>query len=101
MKKNRSATLLSVLCATDLQANLEAIIFKETTTIGIRSYPVNRTVAERSLKTVKTDWGSVTVKVSSMNGAICSTTPEYEECRKLAAATGVPLKEIIAAAREL
>jgi uncharacterized protein (DUF111 family) len=60
---------------------------------------VQRTAAERCEETVKTPWGSVRVKISSINGKVCTVTPEYDDCRKLAEANGVPLKEVLAAAR--
>ena len=99
MKKGRFAQKLSVLTPVLLKNELETIIFKETTTIGIRSYPVNRTAADRQEETVKTPWGPVRVKISSVNGTVCSTTPEYDDCRKLAETNHVPLKDVIAAAR--
>lgn len=99
MKKNRPAVTLSVLAPAALQTEVEKIIFAETTTIGIRCYAVQRTVAERREEAVDTPWGSVRVKSSAINGAVCSVTPEYDDCRKLAEASGVPLKEILQGAR--
>jgi len=99
MKKSRSAVKLSVLSPISLKNEIETIIFEETTTIGIRRYPVQRTAAERREETVETSWGFVRVKISSINGTVCSITPEYDDCRKLAEKSGAPLKEIIATAR--
>jgi uncharacterized protein (TIGR00299 family) protein len=99
MKKGRSATKLSVLCPVSIKNELEKIIFSETTSIGVRSYPVDRTTADRMEKTVETAFGSVRIKISSLNGEVCSVTPEYEDCRALAEKNGVPLKEVIHAAR--
>jgi len=99
MKKNRPAVTLSVLAPAALQEKIEEIIFTETTTIGIRRYAVQRTAAERREETVKTSWGSVRVKISSINGKVCSVTPEGDDCRKLAAANDVPLKDVLLAAR--
>jgi uncharacterized protein (TIGR00299 family) protein len=99
MKKNRPAVTLSVLAPAGLQTEIERLIFTETTSIGIRSYAVQRTAAERREETVQTPWGAVRVKVSSINGQVCSVTPEYDDCRKLAEAGGAPLKEILQAAR--
>jgi hypothetical protein len=98
MKKNRPAITLSVLAPASLQEEIEKIIFSETTTIGIRRYAVERTAAERHEETVQTPWGSVRVKISSVNGKVCTTTPEIDECRKIAEATGVPLKKVTGAA---
>ncbi len=100
MKKNRPAVTLSVLAPIELQNDVEEIIFTETTTIGIRRYAVQRTAAERREKTAKTPWGAVRVKISFLNDAVCSVTPEFDDCRKLAEEAGVPLKEVWAAARE-
>ncbi len=99
MKKNRPAVTLSVLAPAALRAEVETIIFTETTTIGIRRYAVQRTAAERREGTVKTPWGEVRVKTSSINGKVCSVTPEYEDCRRLAEKTGTTLKEVLGAAR--
>ena len=99
MKKNRPAVTLSVLAPAALQAEIEKIIFTETTTIGIRRTVVQRTALDRREETVKTPWGSVRVKISSINGKVCSVTPEADDCRKLAAANDVPLKDVLSAAR--
>jgi hypothetical protein len=99
MKKNRPAVMISVLAPAGLQAEIETIIFTETTTIGVRRYPVQRTALDRREETVKTPWGPVRMKVSSINGKVCSATPEYDDCRKIAEAHGVPLKDIMTAAR--
>ena len=100
MKKGRAALTLSVLCPAGLKETLEKIIFAETTSIGIRSYAVDRTALERREETVKTPWGPVRVKISSLNGKVCSATPEYDDCRKLAQKNGVPLKEVMHAVRK-
>ena len=89
----------AVLAPAALQEKIETIIFTETTTIGIRRYPVQRTAAERCEETVKTAWGSVRVKISSINGKVCSVTPEVDDCRKLAEQNSVPLKDVLQAAR--
>ncbi len=99
MKKNRPAVKLSVLAPAALRAEVEAVIFMETTTIGIRRYAVLRTAAERRVGKVGTRWGEVRVKTSSVGGKVCSVTPEYEDCRRLAEANGAPLKDVLAAAR--
>jgi len=101
MKKNRPAVTLSVLAPAALREEVEAIIFTETSTIGIRRYAVQRTAAERREETVLTPWGQVRVKISSIDGKVCSVTPEYDDCRSLAEKNGTPLKDILAAARGL
>lgn len=99
MKKNRPAVTLSVLASLQLQEKLEEIIFTETTTIGIRHYPVQRTVAERREETVHTVWGPVRVKISSIRGVVCSVTPEFDDCRLIAEKNGIPLKEVLKSAQ--
>ncbi|CQR71261.1 hypothetical protein SOV_16230 [Sporomusa ovata DSM 2662] len=94
MKKNRLATKLSVLAAPDCQNKVAEIILQETTSIGMRCYPVARTMADREFIVIGLPWGDVKVKVSSYQGKICNVAPEYEECRKIAAKTGIPLKVV-------
>jgi uncharacterized protein (TIGR00299 family) protein len=98
MKKGRSAQKLSVLCPVSLKNELEMIIFKETTSIGIRSFSVDRTALDRREETVETPWGPVRVKISSLNGEVCSATPEYDDCRQLAEKNNIPLKQVMVAA---
>ena len=73
-------------------------MFRETTTIGVRTYEVRRKTLERELVPVETAFGSVRVKLSRMNGSLLNATPEYEDCQRIAAERSVPLKEVIAAA---
>jgi uncharacterized protein (TIGR00299 family) protein len=95
MKKNRPAVTLSVLVPATLRVDAENIIFMETTTIGIRFYPVSRTAAERREESVQTPWGAVRVKISSIHGRTCSATPEADDCRRLAAQQKIPLKAVM------
>jgi len=74
------------------------LIFSETTTIGVRTYDVRRKTLNREFVPVETPLGSVRMKVSRMNGTILNATPEYEDCQRIAAERGVPLKQVIAAA---
>lgn len=99
MKKNRPAVTLSVLVRPALQDAMETILFAETTTIGIRCYAVTRTATERREETADTPWGPVRIKTSSIKGKMYSVTPEFEDCRNLARTYGVPLKDVLTAAR--
>lgn len=94
MKKNRPGTLLKVIAKPQDQEALAQLIFAETSTLGLRIYSAERRVESRSIVEVETPHGRVRVKVSG-NG---SFAPEYEDCREIAAGTGVPLKEVLAAA---
>lgn len=98
MKKGRPAFLLSALCDDKQREGIETIIFAETSSIGVRWRQVNRTVADRSVVPVATEWGSVGVKVAERNGQVVNIAPEYGDCRELARQTGAPLKLIYQAA---
>ena len=92
MKKGRSATTLSVLADNTVFPAAAALILAETTTIGMRYYPVSRLEAERQMVAVDTPWGQVRVKVSAVKGQIANAAPEFEDCRTIAVEHGLPLK---------
>ena len=95
MKKNRPAQMLSVLVESHKQAACAKIIFEETTTIGLRVINVDQRIeAVRKIAKVQTSYGEVQCKVSAYDGKIVSITPEYEDCRRLAAENNVPLKSV-------
>ena len=98
MKKNRTGTLLSVLCRPQNSLEIRRQLFRETTTIGVREYPVTRHALAREVRTVATDYGPVKVKVSMGEGIDPRRSPEYEDCRRLAEQNGVPLQEVYRAA---
>lgn len=98
MKKNRPGTLLTVLCRPEDAAKLTQIIFRETTTLGVRQRLEQRQILSRRWVTVATQWGDVRVKIASMNGTVTNYAPEYEDCRKIAAERQVPLKTVMQAA---
>jgi uncharacterized protein (TIGR00299 family) protein len=95
MKKNRPGTLLTVLCQPADAQPLMSLIFAETTTFGVRSYPAQRRVLPREFVTVTTSFGEVRVKLSRVNGRILHVSPEYDDCRKLAEEKNVPLQRVI------
>ena len=94
MKKNRPGVLLSALVPQQLEAQAVELILKETPTLGIRSRPVERYVADRESFSMETDLGTVGVKVKFLEGQAISAVPEYEDCRRIAQETGIPLQEI-------
>jgi uncharacterized protein (TIGR00299 family) protein len=98
MKKNRPGQLVTLLSEPENVTRLIDLIFSETTTIGVRTYDVRRKILNREFVPVETPLGSVRMKVSRMNGTILNATPEYEDCQRIAAERGVPLKQVIAAA---
>jgi pyridinium-3,5-bisthiocarboxylic acid mononucleotide nickel chelatase len=95
MKKNRPGTLLTVLCRPEQASTLTDLIFRETTTLGVRSREEHRQVLDRHWQSVPTHWGAVRIKIASRNGAIANAVPEYEDCRRIAAAHDIPLKTVI------
>jgi uncharacterized protein (TIGR00299 family) protein len=98
MKKNRPGTLLTVVAAPERRAPLADVIFRETTTIGLRHHEVEREVLHREIITVDTPFGAVRVKLSSRDGRVVTATPEFEDCAALARSRGVPVKDIQALA---
>jgi len=98
MKKNRPGLLVTILSEQETVSSLIDLIFRETTTIGVRTYDVRRKTLDRELVPVETRFGTVRMKVSRMNGSLLTATPEYDDCQVIAAERSVPLKDVIAAA---
>ena len=94
MKKNRPATLLSVICEPARRDPLAQIILQETTSIGIRYYPVSRLILKRETREVKTRYGGVTVKIVEQPDGTKRATPEYDDLKRIATAKNVPLKTV-------
>jgi uncharacterized protein (TIGR00299 family) protein len=95
MKKNRPATMLSVLVGRDLVDAAAELILKETSTLGVRRRPVRRYEAERQVVNVDTSLGVVPVKLKRIGDTIAQAAPEYEACKKIALETGLPLAEVM------
>jgi uncharacterized protein (TIGR00299 family) protein len=100
MKKNRPGVLLSVLAPESLVPTLVDVLFRETTTFGVRRYPVERSKLERRACMVQTPWGPVQGKLGWRDGQPPSFSPEYEDCARVARERGVALREVYAAAEE-
>lgn len=98
MKKNRPACILRVVTPAKLLPRLEDIVFRNTSTIGLRKYPVERTCMERANITVKLPYGEVSVKKCRL-GDIVRYNPEYESVKVLAEITGQPFRKIFDEAR--
>ncbi len=94
MKKNRPGTLLQLLCSTENMDRMKEIIFRETTTLGIRYYPLTVHRLERKFEQVLTEWGPVTVKKGMQDGHTVQWAPEFEECKRIAQTHGIPLKKV-------
>jgi uncharacterized protein (TIGR00299 family) protein len=98
MKKNRPGQLVTVLCHPDKCELLTELIFRETTTLGVRRSNVERRTLLRESVLVDTRLGRVSVKVARLNGQILNAIPEYEDCQKIASECGLPLKQVLAEA---
>jgi uncharacterized protein (TIGR00299 family) protein len=94
MKKNRPGVLLSILCRDADRAKLSQMVFAETTTLGLRSYAVERRALERESVRVETPYGPIDVKVARLNGSVINQMPEYEQCREAARLANVPLRTV-------
>lgn len=95
MKKNRPGTLLSTLCSPEEADSLSEIIFRETTTLGIRRIPLQRQALPRYVGRVKTPHGSVRTKAATLPDGSVRASPEYDDCRLIAEKTGEPLRLIM------
>src|SRR3984957_11454519 len=98
MKKGRLGTLLTVLCKPGDAEHLQQLLFRETSTLGIRVREENRVVLARETTPVETDFGVIRVKTGSWRGEEWNAAPEFEDCRRAAAAFDVPLKTVMQAA---
>lgn len=98
MKKSRPGVTLRVLCDPGDRDRLAAIVFAETSTIGLRWSSARRLVLPREERTVETAWGRVRIKVAHAPDGTVNLAPEFEDCRALALASGVPLKTVHQAA---
>jgi uncharacterized protein (TIGR00299 family) protein len=94
MKKNRPGTLLTVIVAPERRAAIVEIIFRETTTIGLRYAEVARECLERRMLSVETALGPVRFKIASREGRVINAVPEFEDCAALAAAHNLSVKEV-------
>ena len=94
MKKNRPGTLVRVIAKPEDRETLAQLMFAETSTLGLRIYSAERRVQARRILEVETPHGQVRIKISTDG----SFAPEYDDCRKLAIASSIPLKQILAAA---
>jgi uncharacterized protein (TIGR00299 family) protein len=99
MKKNRPAWMLGVLCTQDMIEKMEQIIFTETTTIGIRKYPVERSIMQRHPAKALTAYGEVTLKICEKNG-ISYRYPEYDSVKEVCQMADVPFRAVYQAACE-
>jgi pyridinium-3,5-bisthiocarboxylic acid mononucleotide nickel chelatase len=98
MKKNRPGTLLSMISLPEGRERLTSIVFRESTTIGVRYIEMKRECLDRETTTVETPFGPITMKIARRNGEILNASPEFEDCARVAAERGRPVKDVQAAA---
>ncbi len=96
MKKSRPGSLLTVLCDDADVAAMERVLFKETTTLGVRRHHVRRTKLRRRSETVETPFGPIRMKLADRDGVI-TASPEFEDCRAAAESRGMALRDVMAA----
>lgn len=95
MKKTRPAVKLTILCDADKRGALTKIVFRETTTIGLRYYEADRVTLKREIRPVKTAYGTVRMKYSGLGSLVSKSSPEYEDCRRIAVKKGIPLHSVM------
>ena len=98
MKKNRPGTLLTAIAPPERRAALADVIFRETTTIGLRHYEVERECLRRDIVSVDTPVGAIRFKLAWRDGRIVNAVPEFDDCAALAAANRLPVKDVQAIA---
>ncbi len=94
MKKGRPGLLLTALADPARREAVVAALFSESTTLGVRITEAERETLERRVVSARTPWGEVGLKIGMRGGNVVNRAPEFEDCRRLAASAGVPLKEI-------
>jgi len=96
MKKGRTGVQMTVLCRPDLVPALGDLLFRETTTIGLRWRLENKIALSREFVVVETSWGKVNIKIARLpSGEAANAAPEFEDCRRIAADYAVPLKQVM------
>jgi len=94
MKKNRPATMISILCEADKKDVLTRLLYTETTTIGVRIKRVERECLDREIVTVSTEFGDIDVKIARLDGKIVNSMPEYDHVKRAAIGQNVPFKMV-------
>ncbi len=98
MKKQRPGTQLQLIAKQENLDQLLSVVFQESSTIGVRTYPVTRFMLPREIQAVQTIYGPIQVKIARYEGRIVNAVPEYEDCRKCADAAHVSIKIVTATA---
>ncbi len=94
MKKSRPAVTLSVLCKSSSEKAVEEILFRETSSLGLRKHTVEKIMLKRKIDSVTTKYGKVKIKSAFYNDTLVKSKPEYEDCIKIAKKENIPIKEV-------
>ncbi len=94
MKKSRPAVKLSVLCTPEDENRVNEVLFRETSTIGVRKYSIDKTMLERRIEQIPTRYGGVHVKSAFYQGVCIKSKPEYDDCLKIARERGIPINQV-------
>ena len=94
MKKNRPATLVSILCENEKRKILTGLLYTETSTLGVRIQKIERDCLPREIVEVETEFGKVDVKIAKFNGKIVNAKPEYDQISEIAVKSKLPLRTI-------
>lgn len=97
MKKNRPATMISVLCSAEDAQFYTKLLFQHTTTLGVKVFPLEKITLERRFERVETPFGAITMKHALLDGEILRSKPEFEECKEIARKNNIPLAAVYAA----
>ncbi|MFO1491247.1 MAG: LarC family nickel insertion protein [Kiritimatiellia bacterium] len=95
MKKGRPGVIVQVLCRPEHAGVLEALLFRETSTLGVRRWTVQRDALPRRIETLDTPFGPVRFKLASLPDGTVRIAPEFEDCRAAATAAGLPLRQVM------
>ena len=95
MKKNRLATKLTLMAGLDKMDALIAAVFRETSSIGVRYFPVERRALERTIKTIRLLGEPVGIKISTPRREAINIQPEFSDCLKVARKKGLPVKDVL------
>ncbi len=95
MKKSRPGLVLTVLSQPQDAQRLATLVFRETTTLGMRVRREQRYALPRLHQAVQTRWGEVRIKIAQLNGGVSNYAPEYEDCRRIAEQQQLPLKTVM------
>ncbi len=94
MKKSRPGIVINIICEKELAETVKTIIFTESTSLGVRTFPFRKDTLVRKFETLNTIYGEVSVKRSYYKGEEVTCKPEYDECKRIAIEKGIPVKEV-------